>query len=91
MKINDSGNFNLNDFLAKEELLKKKDPKKSLDTPPEDLYDLDLSIKEEPTTDPVDCSSETCNCKTKACHTISVGSCHSCGCTNSWGCNGCNR
>ena len=54
----------------------------------EDLYDLDIEVTEAlPGDKPVDCSSETCNCKTIACQTQTKGSCHSCGCTNSWGCN----
>lgn len=63
---------------------KRPPPKKEVIE--EDFYDLDICVKEnsEPQ-QPVDCSSETCNCKTRACHTYNVGSCQSCGCTN-WNC-----
>ncbi|KPK32920.1 MAG: hypothetical protein AMS24_02785 [Chlamydiae bacterium SM23_39] len=44
-----------------------------------DLYDLDIKMtKGDLGEQPVECTSETCNCKTKACRTYSA--CATCSC-----------
>ena len=47
----------------------------------EDRYDLDLKLSSEDLGDkPVDCTSETCNCKTRACRTYNYCPTASCQC-----------
>jgi hypothetical protein len=60
-------------------LLKILSLKEDLENVQKDPYDLDVKLSAADMGDhPVDCTSETCNCKTKACNTYS--NCATCSC-----------